>query len=93
MSKYKMSGEILKVFRDELNATQKEIGELTGYDSQYVSNWERGLCMPTPKAMQKILQVIEDVLGKKRRTFAEAQLMHRWGEDQKNIFVKRFLKE
>lgn len=52
--KYKMTGIVLRVMRKEMDMTQLELGDWCGIDKQYVSNWERGICMPRPQDIKKI---------------------------------------
>lgn len=48
-------GQYLKEKREEAGLSQREVGEALGYNgSQFVSNFERGLCAP-PLAKMSIL--------------------------------------
>jgi transcriptional regulator with XRE-family HTH domain len=37
-------GQFLKVARAESGLTQQDIADKVGVHTQYISNWERGLC-------------------------------------------------
>ena len=55
--KFKNTANVLKDLRLEANQTQLEFGKRIGVpESQFVSNWERGLCMPPAHAMKKLLR-------------------------------------
>ncbi len=50
----------LKERRIELDLTQKELSEKLGYSTtQYISNWERGLCGPPAKKIPEIIQLLK----------------------------------
>lgn len=53
-------GLFLKRKRIERNLTQKELGLTLGeINTQYVSNWERGLCSPPSHALDKVMEVLK----------------------------------
>lgn len=51
---YNNAGQVLKSFRSHLDITQKEMATRYKIHVQFVSNFERGLCLPPLKAMKKI---------------------------------------
>lgn len=54
MKKFKNAGITLKLYRDKTELTQVEYADKVGCDSQFVSNWERGLCLPPEKVFKKM---------------------------------------
>lgn len=51
---FNKAGLILKTFRINNKMTQLEISKKVKVHSQFVSNWERGKCLPPLPAMKKI---------------------------------------
>jgi DNA-binding XRE family transcriptional regulator len=47
-------GKVLKSIRVEKGMTQAEVAEAIGVHSQFVSNWERGLCAPPKDCLPKL---------------------------------------
>lgn len=63
MREFKNVGILLKEKRVVAGYTQKEVGDHVSLHSQYVSNWERGLCLPPRdvlKSVVKLLKVKQD---------------------------------
>ena len=53
-------GKYLRQKREALNITQGFIAEKLGYSSsQFISNWERGVCGPPAHDMKKIKKLIK----------------------------------
>lgn len=53
-------GNYLKKRRVEVGLTQKELAHKIGdLNSQFVSNWERGLCAPPGHSFQKIIELLK----------------------------------
>lgn len=52
-------GKLLKEKRMQLGYTQSEVGEKLAIHTQFVSNWERGLCAPPNHSFQKIISLFK----------------------------------
>lgn len=53
-------GQLLKKARESHGISQSELARKLGYSSpQYISNYERGLCMPPMKNIKKIIREID----------------------------------
>lgn len=53
-------GKMLKERRIELGIQQMDIAKKLGYGSaQFVSNWERGISNPPPKAIKRLAKILE----------------------------------
>lgn len=53
-------GNYLKKRRVDVGLTQKELANKIGdLNSQFVSNWERGLCAPPGHSFQKIIEILK----------------------------------
>lgn len=52
--RYENAGLVLKAFRNAKDQTQEELSKNVKVHSQFVSNWERGKCLPPTPAMKKI---------------------------------------
>lgn len=52
-------GDYLKRMRWDSGKTQAELGEKIGVDTQYVSNWERGLCAPPNHVYKKLAKELK----------------------------------
>lgn len=57
MKKYEATGELLKMFRTRAELTQTEVAAKLKIHVQYVSNWERGLCLPPAHASLAIAKL------------------------------------
>ena len=59
MKHFTRSGLVLKAYRHKLNMTQSEFGAAFGTEggahAQFVSNFERSLCLPPTPMMKRIL--------------------------------------
>ena len=56
---YKALGNYLKIKREKAGVSQNKLAFRLGYTSpQFVSNWERGLAAPPPKALRKLVSVL-----------------------------------
>lgn len=59
MTEFSNLGTFLKQKRIESNLTQKELARSLGnMNSQFVSNWERGLCAPPSHSFQRLIDVL-----------------------------------
>lgn len=50
-------GEFLKAKREEKNLTQIDVADACQCKSQFVSNWERGMCSPPWDILKKLLKL------------------------------------
>lgn len=58
--RYERSGKILKEIREDLGLTQREMGNVLGMHTQFVSNTERGLSFVPPKAFNVIINKMSE---------------------------------
>lgn len=57
-------GSYFRQKRISLNISQIELSRALGYESsQFVSNWERGLCNPPFKAIAKLIKILHADVG------------------------------
>ncbi len=56
MRDFTRSGAVMKAYREKLGLTQRELAQRFNMNSQFVSNWERGLCLPPTHMMKKLLK-------------------------------------
>jgi transcriptional regulator with XRE-family HTH domain len=56
---FEKSGELLKKFRIERGLSQGELGKKIDRHAQFVSNWERGLCLPPHEKMSLLVLVLK----------------------------------
>jgi DNA-binding transcriptional regulator YiaG len=56
---YNKTKTILKKYRNKKNMTQGDLGKYLKVHTQFVSNWERGKCLPPDKVMSIILKSID----------------------------------
>ncbi len=59
MEPFQKLGIFLKEARVELGLSQKDIAEKVGIHTQYVSNYERGLCAPPSHSFGAILKLLK----------------------------------
>ena len=60
MREFTNLGKFLKIKRLESKFTQRKLAtKLGNMESQFVSNWERGLCAPPSHAFEKIIEVLK----------------------------------
>lgn len=60
MKEFTNLGKFLRTKRLESELTQRELAtKLGNMDSQFVSNWERGLCAPPSHAFEKIIEALK----------------------------------
>lgn len=55
-----VSSEVAYFFREarvEAGLTQKDVAKILKVESQYLSNFERGLCLPAPKYLPTISKI------------------------------------
>jgi len=56
----KKYGEFLKSMRVSRGLTQVELAEICGHQTgQYVSAWERGLALPSPKSLRRLSKTLQ----------------------------------
>lgn len=77
-------GTYLKEKRVETKLTQSQVSEYLKVHSQYISNWERGLCAPPTHCFQHAL----DLLGADRKKVVELMLL-----DSKKIIEAKIFKK
>lgn len=51
---FENAGILLKSYRKSISMTQLELSKKSKVHSQFVSNWERGKCLPPVPVMKKI---------------------------------------
>lgn len=76
-------GKYLKEKRIAAGYTQAELAEQLKVHTQFVSNWERGLCAPPNHCFQKAL----DVLKADRKKVAEVMVL-----DSRKVIESKILK-
>jgi transcriptional regulator with XRE-family HTH domain len=60
MAEFTNLGKFLKKKRSEKKLTQKDLAlALGGMNSQFVSNWERGLCAPPSHSVEDLIQILK----------------------------------
>lgn len=59
--KYQQCGLILKQYRLDNNLTQAQLSKKLNIHVQFVSNYERGLCLPPRRALKKILKNLDPI--------------------------------
>lgn len=52
-------GKFILYLRKEKNLTQFQLGEKLGVSDKTVSKWERGICLPTPSVVDKLIQYFD----------------------------------
>lgn len=75
-SLYPRTGKMLaRMRKSKLELTQTEMAQRFDSNSQYVSNWERGQCLPPPRVMKKLLKVVTDHEKAMLKGFLKADLI------------------
>jgi len=60
MTEFSNLGNFLKHKRVEAELTQRELAYALGdMNSQFVSNWERGLCAPPSHCFQRLIDILK----------------------------------
>lgn len=60
MHEFSNLGNFLKKKRIERNFTQRELASaLSDVHTQFVSNWERGLCAPPSHCLQNLIELLK----------------------------------
>jgi len=86
MTEFSNLGEFLKKHRVEAGMTQSELAlALGGIHSQFVSNWERGLCAPPGHSFQALIKV----LGIKREALLEVMVADARAGIKKRVYSKK----
>ena len=52
-------GKFILILRKEKNLTQFQLGEKIGVSDKTVSKWERGICLPTPVMVDKLINFFD----------------------------------
>lgn len=86
MPRFYNSGLVLQRYRLILKMTQKELGEKLDCNSQFVSNWERGLCLPTLPSFKKF----QNLLNHSELLVFREDLVVSSKQDYENQFRSRF---
>lgn len=81
---FSKSGDVLRRLRLKQQMTQMELATALGLHSQFVSNWERGLCAP-PEHCHKHLAKVLKFKENEREQFFEAI-----SEDQLKVIQKKY---
>lgn len=68
LRKSEAAAHFFKEGRVRAGLTQREVADQLGYSTpQYVSNWERGMCLPPMNALSKLVKLYgldrEEVVG------------------------------
>lgn len=66
---YENAGQVLKKFRNTAGLTQEELSKIIKVHPQYISNHERGKCLPPGPAMKKIYK---EMSAEMQDSFTEA---------------------
>lgn len=86
MVEFTSLGNFLKQKRVAKGLTQRELAEALGnLNSQFVSNWERGLCAPPGHAFQQLI----DLLSINRKELVEVMLVDSRKVIERKIFPKK----
>jgi len=56
--KFKRAGKYLQTIRERAELTQVEVADKLKLHPQFVSNWERGICMPPRSAFKKLATML-----------------------------------
>lgn len=74
-------GKLLKDSRANVGLTQAELAQKLDVHTQFVSNWERGLCAPPNHSFQKVISTLKldktelaDAMMKDSRISIEAKI-------------------
>lgn len=63
MPEFERLGKFLKQKRIEKDLTQLELANTLGnVHSQFISNWERGLCAPPSHSLQSLIKLREELV-------------------------------
>jgi transcriptional regulator with XRE-family HTH domain len=86
MAEFHHLGAYLKEKRVTSNYTQAELASSLGdVHSQFVSNWERGLCAPPGHCLHKLI----DVLKLNREKLVDIMLQDSRSEIEAKVFKKK----
>lgn len=75
--RYTNTGMFLKNRREQVGLTQVDVGQACALHQQFVSNWERGLCMPPRhclSVLSKVLQLHNQVANTQLRKAIRADM-------------------
>jgi len=85
MAEFHQMGLFLKKKRIEAGFTQSQLASKLGdVHSQFVSNWERGLCAPPGHSLQKVI----DLLKINREKLVEVMLVDAQVEIESRVYKK-----
>ena len=86
MAEFHHLGAFLKEKRVSSNYTQAELASALGdVHSQFVSNWERGLCAPPGHSLQRLI----DLLKLNREKLVDVMLQDCRSEIEARVFKKK----
>lgn len=86
MAEFHHLGAFLREKRIDAGYTQAELASSLGdVHSQFVSNWERGLCAPPGHSLQRLI----DLLKLNREKLVDIMLMDARTEIEAKVFKKR----
>lgn len=90
MREFSNLGLLLKNKRLERKLTQKEVGlSLGSVNTQFVSNWERGLCAPPSHSFEKLIVLLKI----ERETLVEVMLQDSFLLIQSKVYRKKSSKK
>ena len=86
MADFNHLGEFLRKHRLAAGLTQTEVASaLGGIHSQFVSNWERGLCSPPGYSFQTLIKILKI----KPESLVEAMLVDARNAIEKKVYTKK----
>lgn len=85
MAEFLNLGLLLKNKRIQKKFTQAELASALDMHSQYVSNWERGLCAPPADRFHRLIELLKI----KRVHVVEAMLADAKNEIREKVYQKR----
>jgi transcriptional regulator with XRE-family HTH domain len=78
--KFGKSAEYMKLKRLLAKKTQRQLAKEFNMNSQFVSNWERALCLPPTHILKKMY----------KSKFIDKQAVEVFAEDFKNAAIKKY---
>lgn len=84
--KFKETGMIFKLSRVNMGMTQKELGDLLNINSQFISNFERGLCALPLHNMKLLMKIY------KEKKIDHKPLCEAYVEDYKREATEKYLR-
>ncbi len=83
-----MTHKELRQIRDEHDLTQRELGELLGYNANYIARLERGEA-PITKRLEKMLRAFFSTQTRRRHIISQGNLTLREWEELKAAYDSR----